>query len=799
MFIYKTNMVERLVTICKSRDYVLANEDLCPLLENPYLKDDTELAIKYNEYQSGKPGAAEDFVTYFYMHGPELDIGSLMDWRNIVLNDQELSQIAINIDVGSLTEAKVQGEAGSFSWFGNLFECLSNPCQYAKPLSGSIGTLTETARAYNPSSGMEGSTELYLCDLPSEMWNKIPKDFTSMITSLKTGIGDMLDQLGNATNLSDWKGIRPDPYRIKHSELFCGDLFATIGAQLGDCFRILEYNKRYNPYNGTQNKTKADRLGVVHYDKDGNAIGTTIGGHWTSPTDRAATYSDNSRLNPNMSVPAITDNVIPSVSNGKTIEIHLTHYGALLLKSGKFYTDPNTCTNDDLGNTCTTGVNIIPGYIENCKTSINDGSPVWNCCMATNDKNIIGYFSAIAVTQLDNRFQVTGKGGSCKLLGDARAKNALKCRIYLDGGINFELPIYDRTGTEKIKGIPVVDVTLMYYLTKAGRKCATLTYTSGDNRGQTIGPEEGDYSSLQIKPSEFKNIDIRRIGSTGKDISVNLKGGSEVVRGLFYLDDSFCKENNLPVEIYGLSGVLSSSKPVNNSPGSQTATSKALTLGTPENLVKSDMLDQNAKDSSGTDISTISGSIWTDTSLTSLTTREENFINNYNAMLTGLNTEPYSDLYSQYDYDTFKYGDITTKFDNGVTAVTLNNTVYESSFGQYFDTSGNNITFSSDYNIFNLNDINNTVELEGFNMNTMSFDVFKTNDIKLSGVENLNLYDAAGEIIPMLNMVNLSKMSMVDSTTVPYTGGINITPSSGTVFSINDLDNTRGINIIKIN
>ena len=52
MFIYKLPTVEKLLQICKSRDYVKNNPNLCHLLENPLLKDDTELAIQYNEYKA---------------------------------------------------------------------------------------------------------------------------------------------------------------------------------------------------------------------------------------------------------------------------------------------------------------------------------------------------------------------------------------------------------------------------------------------------------------------------------------------------------------------------------------------------------------------------------------------------------------------------------------------------------------------------------------------------------------------------------------------------------------------------
>ena len=64
MFIYKLKSIEKLLTVAKNREYVQNNPELCKLLENPLIKDDTELAIHYNEYKLNYPDSAKKFVDY---------------------------------------------------------------------------------------------------------------------------------------------------------------------------------------------------------------------------------------------------------------------------------------------------------------------------------------------------------------------------------------------------------------------------------------------------------------------------------------------------------------------------------------------------------------------------------------------------------------------------------------------------------------------------------------------------------------------------------------------------------------
>lgn len=69
---------------------------------------------------------------------------------------------------------------------------------------------------------------------------------------------------------------------------------------MGDCFRLYEYKRRYNPYDYEQNMTRSDRFGTVVYDENGNPHVKTPNGN--SMESKTAIFSDNSRLNPNVSI-----------------------------------------------------------------------------------------------------------------------------------------------------------------------------------------------------------------------------------------------------------------------------------------------------------------------------------------------------------------------------------------------------------------------------------------------------------------------------------------------------------------
>lgn len=809
MFIYKTNAVEKLIAVtAPGRDYIKANDELCSLLENPFIADDTELAIQYNEYQHGKPGAAESFVNYYYVHAPELDVSTLNDWRNIIINDNELYQIAANINMDNIIDQKQKIiDETSFPWFATVFDCLSNPCQYANPISSSIGTLADTQRAYNQQTegNDEESLKLYTTTLPSEMWTKIPEEFSDMWASLTTGISNMWSQLLDCGN-DEWKGIRPDPYRIPHSELFCGDLFATIGSQLGDCFRLFEYNKRYNPYDKKQNIAEADRLGIVRYDKAGNAIGCSISGQKAHPINKTAANSSPLRLEPTATLPDIIDDTLINLTEGFA-KFKLTIYGPILLKSGKYYVDNGANACDKKGGLCISGEDInnsiytIPGELSSVKFHVQNKTTPWTCAVALSQKTINSYFSSLIKEKFpDGSVQLNPNIRKLNFIKSAMRKSQFMCCIKFPNGVTDHIPIYDLCGIDDR-----VDLTSMYFLTRKGRTAVTPKFSNGD----IIPESDGNYPSIKISPSDFKNVDIKDLGGVLANIKFT-SGTADIglnnIDAYFYFSSEFCAENGLDENIYGANAHLAKRSVTSSSENlvkRNVSRPAALTMSDPNsNIIPTESDMQNNSADSQAALGLLSGNT-PDYAYgplqSSLSERERDFINNYGNIINDL-TFSSENLYDS-GIDLSNYSEFLNPASNDLSTIGMSNMMFENNYGSLFDMTGNNITFDDMVGQYTLNtgygdisstDISNSssfLSFDGLNADGMNFNVVKVNDTRFNDSGIMNVYDTAGEIIPVINTVNLTKDAGATSTTVPY---------SGTIYSIGSTDNQQGVNIIKL-
>jgi hypothetical protein len=72
MYAYKTNSADYLdyVASVKSRKEIMADPDLCLLLENELIRDNMEMAIRWNEAKYGDYQDKYDFMEYFMCNGP---------------------------------------------------------------------------------------------------------------------------------------------------------------------------------------------------------------------------------------------------------------------------------------------------------------------------------------------------------------------------------------------------------------------------------------------------------------------------------------------------------------------------------------------------------------------------------------------------------------------------------------------------------------------------------------------------------------------------------------------------------
>lgn len=147
MFAYRTNNPQYLEYVANvlSREEIEADPTLCQWLNNPYTKDNMELAIRYNEAEDGGLEEKKAFVEYLLCNGPELDADTILFYREKILIDAEYRQVAYtyysNIDnIVKLREVKygksqkmtsTNSRGENYDWFN----CFKNPCNYLGPFS----------------------------------------------------------------------------------------------------------------------------------------------------------------------------------------------------------------------------------------------------------------------------------------------------------------------------------------------------------------------------------------------------------------------------------------------------------------------------------------------------------------------------------------------------------------------------------------------------------------------------------------------------------------------------------------
>ena len=138
MFAYKTNSAEYLdyVAATLTREQIQNDPDLCILLENEYIKDNMEIAIRYNASKYGDYQDKYDFVEYLVCNGPELDADSLLHYRDKVYNDPVCLEIAYSYlsDVDNIKEIRDK------KYKKTVDDCFSNPCFYLGRFSALMGS-----------------------------------------------------------------------------------------------------------------------------------------------------------------------------------------------------------------------------------------------------------------------------------------------------------------------------------------------------------------------------------------------------------------------------------------------------------------------------------------------------------------------------------------------------------------------------------------------------------------------------------------------------------------------------------
>lgn len=129
-----------------TREEILADDRLCKLLNDPYIKDNMETALAFAEAEAGGYNEKVQFVKQFMCNGPELDTDTIIHYRNIILSDDEYSTIAADYfnDITSIDDFRIN-EFDKDTAATSDGNCFLNPCNYLNNLSLNLGAMAEAA------------------------------------------------------------------------------------------------------------------------------------------------------------------------------------------------------------------------------------------------------------------------------------------------------------------------------------------------------------------------------------------------------------------------------------------------------------------------------------------------------------------------------------------------------------------------------------------------------------------------------------------------------------------------------
>lgn len=148
MYAYKTNSADYLDYLASvmTREQILADPDKCFLLENEYIRDNMEIALRWNAAKNGGYAEKYEFVEYLMCNGVELDADTILHYRTKCNTDPVYNEIAYGYFNDGETVKKIRKE----KYNKESDDCFSNPCFYLGRFSAVMGSLGDTKATYSP-------------------------------------------------------------------------------------------------------------------------------------------------------------------------------------------------------------------------------------------------------------------------------------------------------------------------------------------------------------------------------------------------------------------------------------------------------------------------------------------------------------------------------------------------------------------------------------------------------------------------------------------------------------------------
>jgi hypothetical protein len=263
--------------------------------------------------------ALRNFTKKLLLYGPDLDVQTIKYFvqrfncypsyftdtikGELILaferaNNIKIQEADINASVGSsgnsyiTNHSRLDNDNKFLNKLANLLKSCKKPCNYFTPSSSSIGTLTDFGRALSDSASVLGAAANDLLHAPTNIGtyvlNKIKPMVRTEFFKLKIMTQDLyrdgvkpffsekdrqrlksqLEQGGTPDTKFDRLPLTGDTGTYFVAAGAHSQIQATLQQKIGDCFRMHDYNQRYNPYDPLMNTAYAKRkyMGV----KNGN-------------------------------------------------------------------------------------------------------------------------------------------------------------------------------------------------------------------------------------------------------------------------------------------------------------------------------------------------------------------------------------------------------------------------------------------------------------------------------------------------------------------------------------------------
>lgn len=146
MFPYKTNSADYLDYVAASltREEILADPKFCSLLENPYIKDNMEVALAWHAAKFGDYQDKYNFVEYYLCNGPELDADTLLHYRALAQADPVVMEIAYSYFTDTTVLSDIREKKYGKKKNNDWTDCFKNPCFYLGDFSGVMGSMGDS-------------------------------------------------------------------------------------------------------------------------------------------------------------------------------------------------------------------------------------------------------------------------------------------------------------------------------------------------------------------------------------------------------------------------------------------------------------------------------------------------------------------------------------------------------------------------------------------------------------------------------------------------------------------------------